>query len=149
MCTIIPFKKKNKPSVAKEDIEVYKCGFEDLESDDVLITPYQHFFYIKDKLYKEKFTYDDHSSQAFDNKETDYQWSLKDGYTAVVYGFHALTNFDVKRFNSGTAYYNRFGRFIIPKGSNYFRNGAGCIVSEQIIFKEFITKDYHAKSITV
>jgi hypothetical protein len=40
--------------------------------------------------------------------------------------------------NSGDTTFQAFGKFIIPKGSNYFKNGAGCIVSETIIFKEFI-----------
>jgi hypothetical protein len=136
MCTVIPLRKMNKPSIAKEDIVVYKAGLDSLEGNQ-FVSPFQSFKYELGKTYNVNFDYNN-SDVAFDNKETKYKWKLTNSYAMVRSGFHALTTLDKKRFNKGSRVYATFGKFIIPKGSNYFKNSAGCIVSETIIFKEFI-----------
>jgi hypothetical protein len=136
MCTIIPRYLKNRPKTAKKDIVVYKGGYIYDLSKKSFITPYMDFIYEKDILYKEELTYDSHDLAGYDDVEGAYRICLPHPL-AVVKGFHSLSTLDKKRLN-GYRYDRIFGEFVIPKGSKYFINPCGNVVSNQIVFKKFL-----------
>lgn len=131
MCTVIPKSKKGHPSIAKEDIEVYKtCDKIDKTS---VSSCYQKFLYRKDKLYSiTKFSYDNDRCCS-DTIEHDYRDTL-DNPVYVNKGFHSFDKND----NRLKDHFELPCRFIIPKGSRYYKNSVGNIVSNQIIFKEIL-----------
>lgn len=126
MCTIIL--KNQKPIEATEDITVYKSLVYKKEIGYSSI--YEGFSYKKDVLYETKFTYTS-NLRASDEIEAKYRDSLNENLLlAVEHGFHSLKNLERRRLR-----YNVICIFIIPKGTMYYENPCGNIVSNKIILK--------------
>lgn len=135
MCTIIL--KGQEPILAEEDIKVYKSCF---EKENGVKSIFEEFSYEKDIVYKTDFTFGKKSSDfiASDDNEYLYKKSLnKEEVSSVMKGFHSLMTFDKERLDYYFSKYV-FCLFIIPKGSLYYINPVGNVVSNQIIFKEII-----------
>jgi hypothetical protein len=131
MCTVITKNRQGKPSIAKEDIIVYKaCN----QNGSRVVSAARYFEYIKDLLYQDDFTYNTDNSIS-DDEEATYEVSIplkKRCY--VVKGFHAYL--DEERTISWPNTVSC--EFIIPKGALYYKNGSRNIVSNQIIFKRIL-----------
>lgn len=135
MCIVISHLVVDHPTIATEDIIVYKSGSKPEKLPEVFSARFFTFYYEKNKLYKTQFktTIDE---SWFDPIEETYRDSLK--YPVYIsHGFHALTELDMNRLNSMGGIH-KIGMFIIPKGAHYYETPAKCIVSDKIIFKEFI-----------
>jgi hypothetical protein len=147
MCTVIPKRNKNKPLMAKKDIEVFKVGYVKCEKTEYpqeineCISPFTDFKYIRGELYEETLSFTSYIAY-FDAIEGEYARKLKQP-AFVAKGFHSLKKFDTERLHLTKAWnriYLKAGylSFIIPKGSLYYSNNAGCMVSNRIIFNKFI-----------
>ena len=141
MCLITTTRKVK---IAKRDIIVWKIMVE--ESDKVLYSPYQGFRYVKGRKYKAKITETkDYQWRCFD--DTDEDWLLEhypnwtdrakidsnyDGKLMCFQkGFHsALNKKRLTHINECNDYTTV--KCIIPKGSEYYKDTTGCIVSNQI-----------------
>lgn len=134
MCTVISNRVKGHPKTASKDIVVYKLGHS-LEEGEMFKSPYCRFCYKKDELYTTEFTFA--TSGQFDDIEGEYRQSLNNPQF-VAKGFHALIELDVERLTDDSLNIYTRALFIIPKGAKYYVNPAKCIVSNQIIFKEFL-----------
>lgn len=139
MCTIISKKQKGHPKTAETDIEVFKiCN---KFNEDIATSLFQDYPYRKDKKHETDFTYADPRYEGgLDAKEAKYYSSLEGEAECVKNGFHALNTLDKDRISKlGCLEYESWiCSFIIPKGSKYYKNPTGCIVSNQIIFNNFI-----------
>jgi hypothetical protein len=140
MCTVIPKRRMNHPLTAKKDIIVYKhCK---IDEDQIYISHNRSFRYVKNTIYTTKFIQDNNTNICSDQREGHYRDDLLNRQIPIVYisgGFHSYERLDLlensnwDKFNTG-----KYCKFIIPKGAKYYSNLAGCIVSNQIIFKEII-----------
>lgn len=134
MCTVIEKRKMNHPLIAKHDMKVYKiCKRSSFEDSAVSIIV--HFGYEKDELYTAEFSYHTDRTSTWDTVERKYGDKLK-RKVYVEGGFHSLRKPDMTR--NGTITLFSMCVFIIPKGAEYYKNGAGMIVSNQIIFKKYL-----------
>ena len=130
MCLITNWKS---PRMAKKDIVVFK-NF-DCEFEDGLLSPYQGHVYQRYEL--------NITNMVADNKFSTYMGyavlnaypdctEYNNPYTHVHEGFHAYTNLDYsRRYSTGLT-----TKCIIPKGSLYYKDKTGLIVSNQIIIGE-------------
>lgn len=135
MCTVITKNRQGKPSIAKEDIIVYKACDKDIIKENVVISPSQYYKYMKDTLNEAIFSYNTDDSVS-DDIEGEYEESLsKNKRCYVVHGFHSYLNKERMNTWSGT---NVNCKFIVPKGALYYKNAVDNIVSNQIIFKEIL-----------
>lgn len=129
MCTVVP--RHCKPRIAKEDIETYKlCR----EVPGGVSSALQTYFYKADVIEKAEISFVNYA-EYFNDKEGDYLETLSNP-RFIQDGFHS----SIKRENLDNFYLGscRLCRFIIPKGSKYYKSGIGMVVSNQIIFKEII-----------
>ena len=138
MCLVTKIKKVK---IAKRDITVWKILNEDLS------TIFQeNFQYNKGELVKSSFSYDhqDGHWKVFNNnirkKLNDKypRWSFKHkGMMCIARGLHSvLTKKDAIRYsNEGLSkFFNaKVFKAVIPKGSEYYKDGFGQIVSNQLI----------------
>ena len=139
MCTIIKLSQKNRPRIATKDIQVYKVGSW-INRNDQFTSKYYGHDYVSDQLYTAEFSYSNNDSCS-DSTEADYYVKLREKGVKQVFvgqGFHAYVSIDRISREYGFKPIN-LGLFVIPKGAEYYLNGAGNIVSNQIIFKEYIT----------
>ena len=130
MCLITNWKS---PRMAKKDIVVFK-NF-DCEFEDGLLSPYLGHVYQRYEL--------NITNMVADNKFNTYMGyavlnaypyctEYNNTYTHIHEGFHAFTNLDyssIYRLGLTT-------KCIIPKGSLYYKDKTGLIVSNQIIIGE-------------
>lgn len=131
MCTVIT--SRQKPKIAKKDIPVYKDVLKVTKHHCMSL--FQGFNYIANVLYATEMTIVEDAGTA-DNVEAVYSISLFEP-RYVQHGFHAFAS--IKRMRKrGVQFDTVEAEFIIPKGSLYYLNGANNIVSNQIIFKDYI-----------
>lgn len=140
MCTVITKQQWGFPLIAKEDIIVYKQGVMSIAEPTVFRCRFQNFKYLPDVVY----TADIHPAGiktrcVSDSIEDDYRNEInaKDRFY-IEKGFHSFATFERAEpiFNFGI----HIGKFIIPKGSEYYKNGCENVVSNYIIFKKFINE---------
>ena len=130
MCLITNWKS---PRMAKKDIVVFK-NF-DCEFEDGLLSPYRGHVYQRYELNITNMVADNKFCSYMGNAILDaYPDFASDNnpYTHVHEGFHAFTNLDyssIYRLGLTT-------KCIIPKGSLYYKDKTGLIVSNQIIIGE-------------
>jgi hypothetical protein len=146
MCLIT---EQKKAKIANEDIVCYKTM--DVSSEGVLYSPYMGFNYELNKVYKERLCFS-HTGCSFDDltdekyKGPEYYKFYADcgdasialkklGLIEIGEGFHAaLTK---KRLSI-----KKIGKKIfqckIPKGSRYYTDATGLIVSNQIIIEKML-----------
>ena len=137
MCWEINKKKFNKKpekyrKVAKKDIEVYKIGFE----EDNGFSPY----YRQDFIYKAN-SLNDEISLHMDSRH-DECYCIDEGYHSysgecgIINSFYDIgvysKNDNEKQFDFYQC--DTIGKFIIPKGTEYYENEDGEIVSSNIIW---------------
>ena len=136
MCTIIPLQKQNHPQIAEEDIIVYKLGYRSFR-EIVFTSELLKYSYLPGEVRHASFSYDTSrniSPMYYGSAEGTYRDSLKNPI-GVCQGFHALTRLTLAKHHKIS---KSIGRFTIPKGSKYYKNPVGHIVSDTIIFNEFI-----------
>lgn len=136
MCTVITSEQKDNPEIAKKNIKVYKIGR--LFRGNFIPNYMKDFRYKPSKIYSTKFSYEYFFATDCDDIEERYLSTLVDAQF-VTEGFHAFTTLKrVKDASKGRYIPVDIGVFIIPKGAQYYRNPARCIVSNSIIFKNLI-----------
>jgi len=130
MCLLTTWEK---PKIAKYDFEVYKKLHEYNSTKATSI--YQDFIYNLNELYKTEIKETIYRSNA---DEIDCQWEIDNNHSATpekIYwygeGFHAATTKDRLKTHDGNLYLCR-----IPKGSKYFLDPTGLIISDQIIIEK-------------
>lgn len=133
-------------SIAKEDIEVYKIGSPNKKKNRFNCLYMDTFFYIKNentpKINLELQVQEDNIIKGRTIYFIDEGYHCYDEYTKLRPLF---TNpikghkYDFSIRNCDTFYHKVCaGKFIIPKDSKYYVNNFGEIVSEKLIFKEFL-----------
>lgn len=128
MCTVIT--NKAKPRIATEDIKVYKfCK----KGSNRIVSAVYEYPYVPNVLNKAEFVYSSIGSCS-DVIEDEYSISLRGVPRFVRDGFHSYNS--IERAMSIKWYGKILCLFIIPKGSFYYMNKCGNVVSNQIIFKE-------------
>jgi len=121
-----------KPIEATEDLEVFKAiVVAYFEPKNHCSSIYKDFSYVFDKLYKTEmkesddgayFDYTDRIAYELINPKTKF----------ITSGFHSTST--KQRLNDHIRYsFQKIVKCIIPKGSMYYINKTGCIVSNQII----------------
>jgi hypothetical protein len=120
-----------KPIEATEDLEVFKVVVAYNEKENWCRSIYKSFYYIFDKLYQteteesiEGVLFDDldRIAHGFDESKTKF----------ITKGFHSA-NTKQRLKNHAICLHQKIVKCIIPKGSMYYINETGCIVSNQII----------------
>lgn len=135
MCTAILIADAKTPKRAIADIIVYKVG--KINPKGLFVSPYQYTIYVPNKLVKAAMRFTSKSGFA---DGTEYNYVMinggEDKFAYVQTGFHSFTSIERAKIHAGRDLFYSIGEFIIPKGSKYYENGCGNIVSNQIIFKE-------------
>lgn len=139
MCLII--EKDVKPSIAEEDIVVYKVLTPSRNA------PIYNFPYERDKLYTTVIQ----ESEYFDVPDRDCSEYLKENYgedfkkrkdlKSLGQGFHSCYTLDrAKILSRSWSILRRYRIYkaIIPKGSEYYKGGTDLVVSNQIIVQEML-----------
>ena len=140
MCLIT---EQKKAKIAKKDIKVYK----EVEIySNIISSMVQGFQYIIGKKYSTELTPKPVSGLriGIDFKVQDEIVAMAYPQVFCAYGYRITTNDNIKVISEGfhsfktkaRSYYNAI--CIIPKGSEYFEDKTGLIVSNQIIIKEII-----------
>lgn len=142
MCLIT---KQQKPFIAKRDMVVYK----ELSwvNHEIARSIYEYFSYEIGKLYKTKIkalSYTDNWA-SYDDKDSQYLDKYFDGWFTEK---KVRVKNKLKCFGQGFHSVNKPSRFVdvdytiyectIPKGSEYYREPTGCIVSNQIIINKML-----------
>jgi hypothetical protein len=143
MCTVIRKEQWGHPQIAEEDFVMYKQGIKEEKNPTTFKCRYQNFRYIPDRLYKTDITeaVDDRCVSDYD--EDIYRDEIpKSERFYIELGFHSFATFERARvrFNSERELLSK-AEFIVPKGAEYYKNGANNIVSNQIVFKKFINNE--------
>lgn len=137
MCLVTTQKKQY---YTKKDMVVYKeVRFYD---DNVVKSPYEYFFYEIGKLYETKFSflnygycYDVIAEYDFDEIRIN-----RIPFKIIAEGFHSFSNIDRiplhLKMPPALDYPVRLYECVIPKGSQYFKDRTGLIVSNKIIIKK-------------
>ena len=144
MCTVIHKQNWGHPLTADIDLTVYKNGafnYKEEEEDENKPTSnfrsrYRGKVYTPDVVYivEMKLTED---TSVSDTEEDNYRQTIPSGQRLYIgQGFHSYDTID--RARARGVHWKTIAEFIIPKGSLYYLNGSGNIVSNQIIFKKFI-----------
>ena len=140
MCLVVH--RDTQKKIAKEDITVYKELI--YLSEYQVGTCYQDFEYVLEKLYKTEITKETPNEvihTCFDCKDAEVlmkaygdSWRINEDLISYAQGFHSAMSQD--RFK--VSYYTSIYECVIPKGSEYYENLSGLIVSNQIIIKNKI-----------
>jgi len=144
MCTAILIADAKVPKVAIADMIVYKVGMKidpkERNEKYRFRTPYQFTVYEPDKLAKAAMRF---IKEGGFSDDTERNYVLENGrYKAFAYvreGIHSFTNVERAKKHINRDAYFYIGEFIIPKGSKYYENACGNIVSNKIIFKQFLS----------
>jgi hypothetical protein len=128
-------------AIAAEDLIVYKVL--SVPSPDYFCSIYRSFGYKVGQLYKTKITrstngtvFDSRDDIAYDNFDPKELIFIKQG-------FHSA-NKKLRLSHEVDDDTKVLVECIIPKGSKYYTNRTGCVVSNQIIVTGKIVKDVHA-----
>ena len=123
------------PRTAKRDITVYKLVNIFVKGHYSLIrSPYNPFTYEDGIVYRAEMS-DTGDKWFFDDLDVNY-WVDKLPSKIIATGFHAATNRERINTYELICLPNRMiVEFIIPKGSLYYKDGNGLIVSNQIMLK--------------
>lgn len=121
---------QQKPKVAEKDIPIFKVLH--FSPDKGLYSPIQRFSYVLGQIYTTEMTYG--SEGKFANHE---EWKWVDGLSfekkkdliVIAEGFHAYTD---KNFLPKVFFAYIVAKGIVPKGSLYYENHLGLIVSNTI-----------------
>lgn len=118
---------QTEPLIAQKDIRAYKLFRKDLSS------PHQGFQYERGKLYKTEFTFEvpgrwNGEFHYYDHEAINY-YEMIDPQLSIEKGFHGAIN--ISRL--GLKPHQIIIKYIIPKGSKYYLDGTGLIVSDQIL----------------
>jgi hypothetical protein len=131
---VIELRKKGHPKTAKTGIEVFKdCEVYDFV-DPNKAEAWNGFVYERGILYKTKFTYTTERGVS-DSVEMEYYEKLIAHSIPIAFiaeGFHSYNNIEMYPRNIGKD--SLYHKYLIPKGSKYYENDAGCVVSDAIIF---------------
>ena len=142
MCLVVH--RDTQKKIAKEDITVYK----ELRHiyENVVSACYQDFNYTLEKLYKTEITKETHNEvihTCFDCEDSEVlmkaygdSWRINEDLISYAQGFHSAMSQD--RFKELSYYNSSIYECVIPKGSEYYENLSGLIVSNQIIIKNKI-----------
>ena len=142
MCLVVH--RDTQKKIAEEDIIVYK----ELRHiyENVVSACYQDFNYILEKLYKTEITKETPNEvihTCFDCKDAEVlmkaygdSWRINEDLISYAQGFHSAMSQD--RFKELSYYNSSIYECVIPKGSEYYENLSGLIVSNQIIIKNKI-----------
>ena len=121
--------------IAEKDIIVYKYGFKE---NDIFISRFTNYLYIKNKHNPEikleaKYEQPD---TLLGNKFEPFHYIILNGYHSYL----KLENMKDELYNSQDPRIDEIvlAKFIIPKNSEYYINTNNQIVSNNIIFKDFI-----------
>ena len=132
-------------TVAKEDIEVYKIGSPNKKKNRFNCLYMDTFFYIKNEDTPKinlELQEDNNIVKGPTIYFIDEGYHCYDEYTKLRPLFTNSIKghkYDFSIRNCDTFYHKVCaGKFIIPKGSKYYVNNFGEIVSEKLIFKEFL-----------
>jgi hypothetical protein len=142
MCTAIlkeDFKKG--PKIAKTDMVVYKVNTKDILNPEVFRSEYQTYTYRINDLHDADIIVSDDDECVSDGVEHAFVIATKGTWGSFHYilrGFHAYVSLARVKQSWKPWIECTIGRFIIPKGAQYYKNACGNIVSNQIIFKEFV-----------
>lgn len=136
MCLITP---QQEPLIAEQDIVVFK-QLSHL-TDETAVSPFQCFTYILGDIYKTKIReIDNDDYSCFDEINCKY---LNENYPNWNYEKHSELKYLGEGFHVAkqrerlTDFYNgAIYECIIPKGSEYYEEPTGTIVSNQIIIKQ-------------
>jgi len=138
MCTAILKKEYAKgPKIAKADMVVYKVT--DVNFENIFGSKFRDYTYRPNELHTATFSIGEEVSS--DDVEYNYIMSFKQRHNAFNFistGLHAYISIARIKMNWYNIRRLGIGRFIIPKGAQYYKNACGNIVSNQIIFKEFV-----------
>lgn len=132
------------PKEAKKDIIVYKCFSNNLWNSHKIVSPFNNFEYITDKVYKTtmKETNDD---SYFDDEagiaKKEYE-KINGTLKNIGEGFHSAKT--LERLIDDTYTYRIF-ECIIPKGSLYYEGLTDLLASNQIIVKNEILPEHKKK----
>lgn len=139
MCLVVH--RDTQKKIAEEDIIVYK----ELRYiyENVVSACYQDFEYVLNTFYKTEIKeseeqyhtcydeLDDHTlSSTYEN------WTRNKDLVSYAQGFHSAMSQD--RFKELSYYNSSIYECVIPKGSEYYENLSGLVVSNQIIIKNKI-----------
>jgi len=136
MCTVI--QKEQLPKIAEKDIEVYKLA--QVKMSDTFMSAYKGFCYKAGKEYRTEFTFSNIAEQVSDSYELKWRNITIPVYNRryVMEGFHSYNSIKRLKLTELYSYSVIIGLFIIPKGATYYENGAGNIVSNRLIFKNYV-----------
>lgn len=120
--------------IAEKDITVYKL----LEGN--MLSPYTNFTYEVGKLYKTTIKRELEEDRCCFDRRDHYDiskkwpnWPNDSSLKAFGRGFHAALKKERLMSNDVDTYYGDIYKCIIPKGSKYYVNISGLVVSNQII----------------
>lgn len=142
MCLVVH--RDTQKKIAEKDITVYK----ELRHiyENVVSACYQDFNYRLEKLYKTEITKETPNEvihTCFDCKDAEVlmkaygdSWRINENLVSYAQGFHSALAQD--RFKELAYYNSSIYKCVIPKGSEYYENLSGLIVSNQIIIKNKI-----------
>jgi len=133
MCLITDIKTE---FIAEEDMTVYKM-LRETENPSIVSSIFQSFYYDLDRLYtteikksKDFCPYDEKDVEYLKSKYS-FDWTLSiNELMSIGQGFHSAL--DKKRFMDDS---HPVFECTIPKGSIFYKNATGLIVSNQIIIK--------------
>ena len=120
--------------IAEEDMIVYKEG-KFPHNEKLFQSALRPFFYRKFSLYKTEIL-ESGSQAGYDNIVTNFYYSSKSDRKIYSFGQGFHSALELKRL-SGSSFY-RNAEFIIPKGSEYIKDETGLLVSNKIIFKQWV-----------
>jgi hypothetical protein len=132
MCTAIL--KGQKPLIAEKDIIVYKASYKE-ENENIFTSMFERYRYLKENLHRAEMTFTNDFCVS-DRVEQDYVEDRgEENFLFVKKGFHSFVSIErIRKEYSG----GEVAEFIIPKGSKYYSNECGNIVSNAIIFNEWL-----------
>ncbi len=120
-----------KPIEATEDLEVFKAIVTYYQVEDCCSSIYQEFSYIFDKLYQTEMK-ESNDGNYFDSIDKRAYLFPGSKTKFITNGFHSANT--KQRLRDHIRYcIQKITKCIIPKGSLYYINETGCIVSNQII----------------
>jgi len=130
---------QNDPCIAQEDLIVYKSFLKNTD-ENIFKTPFQFFTYEINKLYETEIKLVKKTEfigiEAFDNDSIDkskLDFDVHKYINVISNGFHSLKEPD--RIDDDSIYELdlKIVECIIPKGSIYYTDNSGLIVSNKII----------------
>lgn len=130
---------QNDPCIAQEDLIVYKSFLKNTD-ENIFKTPFQFFTYEINKLYETEIKLVKKTEfigiEAFDNDSIDkskLDFDVHKYINVISNGFHSLKYPDRIDTDSIGLFGLKIVECIVPKGSFYYTDNSGLIVSNKII----------------